>query len=443
MAASLTSLASINRSPIRNVGKRAANESWVNMKIIKNRRRPKGSAQIRKEKRTAGEFWGYDVWIRQPDGSRKRYREFTFVTKAEAMQALAALRTNGWKTRYGVNVPEKTRHTTIKVAIESYLRLAKANLLANKNDDTTYWREMPGHLRTLERWAKFAGSSRHVSTVTRDDFVFWIAAETERGKENLRPLKKSSIKRGLNTIKAALNHAVETFPDLKSFQVPRSPLTKKVEEERDRVLSDEELAKISAALTTKCEWREALFFFQLALITAGRMAELRRMRWEESDVRFGSIKLYSSKTKKWRTIKAPSATTLIAQCRAEGQGGERRVLTQPDHWFREILKEASESVGIRYGQTVPGGWCPHDLRHTCLTNLALAGVPINGIKDYAGHASIIETQRYLKFMPQSVELAASVTTRLADLASVGNGSVNGQKEKSSGKPQSASKAKTL
>ena len=81
------------------------------------------------------------------------------------------------------------------------------------------------------------------------------------------------------------------------------------------------------------------------------MAELRRMRWEESDVRFGTVKLYSSKTKKWRTIKAPSATTLIAQRRAEGEGGGSRVLTQPDHWFRDILKEASESVGIRY-------WCP-------------------------------------------------------------------------------------
>src|SRR5258708_18677517 len=302
---------------------------------------------------------------------------------------------------------------------------------------------MAGDLRTLERWGKFVGPNRHVSTIARDDFVFWIAAETERGKENQRPLKKSSIRRGLNTIKAALNHAVETFPDLRSFQVPRSPLTKKVEEERDRVLSDEEIVKISEALSAKRQWQEALFFFQLALITAGRMAELRRMRWEESDVRFGSVKIYSSKTKKWRTIKAPSATTLIAQRRAQGKDGGSRVLTQPDHWFRDILKEASESVGIRYGQTVPGGWCPHDLRHTCLTNLALAGVPINGIKEYAGHASIIETQRYLKFMPQSVELAARVSTRLADLASIGNGSVNGQKEKRSGKPQSASKPKTL
>ena len=67
------------------------------------------------------------------------------------------------------------------------------------------------------------------------------------------------------------------------------------------------------------------------------MAELLRMRWEESDVRFGTVKLYSSKTKKWRTIKAPSAATLIANRRAAGQGGTTRVLTHPDHWYRDIL----------------------------------------------------------------------------------------------------------
>jgi hypothetical protein len=80
-------------------------------------------------------------------------------------------------------------------------------------------------------------------------------------------------------------------------------------------------------------------------------------------------------------------------------------------------------------------------QYASLTNLALAGVPINGIKEYAGHASILETQKYLKFMPQSVELAASVSTRLAALANVDSGSINGQKEKSSGKPSRHPKPK--
>jgi len=63
--------------------------------------------------------------------------------------------------------------------------------------------------------------------------------------------------------------------------------------------------------------------------------------------------------------------------------------------------------------------------------MALAGVPINGIKEYAGHASIVETQKYLKFMPQSVDLAASVSSRLAELANVDPGSNNHIKKKPS------------
>jgi hypothetical protein len=115
----------------------------------KTTRRPKGSAQIRKEKRNGADRWGYDIYIRQPDGSRKRYRDFTFATKADASQALAVLRTNGWKSRYAVKPPDETSNTTIKQAIESYLKLAKANLLANKTDDPVRFREVPSHLKIL------------------------------------------------------------------------------------------------------------------------------------------------------------------------------------------------------------------------------------------------------------------------------------------------------
>ena len=108
-----------------------------------------------------------------------------------------------------------------------------------------------------------------------------------------------------------------------------------------------------------------------------------------------------------------------------------------DDWFRDILRKSFREFWNSLWPDRVRRIGPHDLCH-CLTNLALAKVPINGIKEYAGHASIVETQKYLKFMPQSVELAASVSTRLTALANVGNGSINGQKD-----AKSASKAKTL
>ena len=175
---------------------------------------------------------------------------------------------------------------------------------------------------------------------------------------------------------------------------------------------------ISAALLANPDWDDALFFFQIGLVTAGRMAEIRRMRWDESSERFGTVKLYSSKTKKWRTLKVPAAAMLIAIRRTQLPGSEIHVLRRSDKWIRDVLSEASESAGIPYGQNVPSGWCPHDLRHTCLTNLALAGVPINGIKEFAGHSSIVDTQRYLKFMPESIEVAARQSSRLAQLTGV-------------------------
>jgi integrase len=100
-----------------------------------------------------------------------------------------------------------------------------------------------------------------------------------------------------------------------------------------------QITKISTALAIKVDWAEALFFFQLAVITGARMAELLRMRWEESDACRGTVKLYSSKTKKWRTIKARSAANLIANRKANNDGGITHVLTRRDHWFRKLCEK--------------------------------------------------------------------------------------------------------
>ena len=363
-------------------------------------RRPKGSAQIRQEKRATGEFWGYDVWIRQKDGSRKRYREFTFYARSEAEEALAALKTAGWRTRYAITPPSVNPATSVREAVASYLEIAKAKLLDNRTDETSYWRDMPGHLHILQRWGEFAGVERSVSSIQYDDFVRWVATESERARKNGKVLKMATIRRGLKTIRATLNHAAQIFPDLKQYRVPRNPLAKKLEQERDRVLSDEEITRLSKALASKDESADGLFFFQLSLMTGGRTGELLRMRWDESSEHFGTVKLYSSSRKEWRTIRVPAAAALIAKRKLEGRGNETLVFLCPDHCIRKVLCEASESVGIPYGQNVEGGWCPNDLRHTFLVHLALAGVPIHSIKEYAGHASIVETQRYLKYIPE-------------------------------------------
>ena len=70
----------------------------------KKKPKPKGSKQIRQEKRGGKLFWGYHVWLRQSDGSRKQVRDFSFNTKDEAKEALRVVQTAGWKERYGLTV---------------------------------------------------------------------------------------------------------------------------------------------------------------------------------------------------------------------------------------------------------------------------------------------------------------------------------------------------
>lgn len=102
----------------------------------KAKKRPKGTRQVRQEKRGGKMAWGYHVWIRQPDGSRTQLRDFSFATKTEAQQALAALRTAGWKERYGINPPAKEIPTTVKEAVAGYQDLAEAKLITHRTEDT-------------------------------------------------------------------------------------------------------------------------------------------------------------------------------------------------------------------------------------------------------------------------------------------------------------------
>lgn len=390
----------------------------------KIKRSPKGTRQVRREKRSGGRVvWGYDVWIRETDGTRVHYRDFSFEKRDDAQQALAALKLAGSKGRYGLNPPDKKVPTTIATAVTRYKDLARAKRISRRTEDTTYWRDHPGHIHTLERFGEWAASVRKVKYVTEidDDIIqYWMTDEVIRAQEKGSSIKQSTIKRGLNTILASLHSAKASgkFSDLFNYSVPINPLKKwQVEEDRDRILAPEEITKISKALESNPEYEEAHFFFQLAIMTGGRFAELRRMKWDESSVRFGTVKLKSVKTGgRVRTNKVPGAAQLIAQRRAAKLGGAVQILTKEYEWFNKTLRSVSESLDILFGQRVPGGWTIHDLRHTCLSNLALDGLPLHAIKEFAGHRNISETLRYLKYMPQQIELSAKVSTRLGLLA---------------------------
>lgn len=82
------------------------------------------------------------------------------------------------------------------------------------------------------------------------------------------------------------------------------------------------------------------------------------------------------------------------------------VLRDATHW-----DEVVSSLGFEYLRR-------HDLRHTGLTWMADAGVPVHGLREFAGHGSLMTTQRYLHPDRQSIHAAGeALTLHLAGLRS--------------------------
>jgi len=52
----------------------------------------------------------------------------------------------------------------------------------------------------------------------------------------------------------------------------------------------------------------------------------------------------------------------------------------------------------------------HSLRHTACTNLITAGVPVEAVRLFMGHSSLVVTQRYIHVTSESFFLAIDRST---------------------------------
>ena len=57
----------------------------------------------------------------------------------------------------------------------------------------------------------------------------------------------------------------------------------------------------------------------------------------------------------------------------------------------QVMKEAAVQAGID-----PAGAYPHAFRHTYGRNCVLRGIPIPELQKWLGHASMVDTQRYVE-----------------------------------------------
>jgi integrase len=161
---------------------------------------------------------------------------------------------------------------------------------------------------------------------------------------------------------------------------------------RIRWLTDEEETKLRAAIPS-----EHLSEFEIGLHTGMRKSEqYEKGLWENVDFANGLLRIPKSKHGGVRYVSLNSRVrAVLSMLKPTPAEGRIMALTSPRSWFEQAVKDS----GIAHFT-----W--HDLRHTFISRLVMAGVDLRTVQELAGHKTIQMTMRYAHLAPSHVAEAA-------------------------------------
>lgn len=240
---------------------------------------------------------------------------------------------------------------------------------------------------------------RSIDSITSKDIVLLKKALLDRGD-----LKAKTI----NKVLAYLHHMLDTLRLDEVVEGYAPPTIKKLATEvKDmRFLSFEELDMF---LEKAKAIDHRLWLATLVAADAGlRKSELKALRLSDLDFRAEMIHVKQSVFKgQYKPPKSgkPRSVPMTKRLRDALKEVPRigggflflndagQPFTQADLYRHKIAK-AFEAAELGKGL----GW--HSLRHTFCSHLAMSGAPLIEIKDYAGHASVTTTEKYMHLAPK-------------------------------------------
>lgn len=166
--------------------------------------------------------------------------------------------------------------------------------------------------------------------------------------------------------------------------------------EKVRYLRDDEEKRIRAAILKL--YPKHIHAFEIALHAGMRQGEQFTLKWHEIDFDRRTIYLARTKTGHHREIPM-NATVLRALTELQkdppADGGVfpsnryKTSITHPRKWWKAVLKEAKVD-NLRW----------HDLRHTFISRLVMAGVDLRTVQELSGHRELSMLTRYAHLAPE-------------------------------------------
>lgn len=262
---------------------------------------------------------------------------------------------------------------------------------------------------------------RPAASLTVGDMELW-----RREMRETRKLKAATLNRAATYLTAMLNWAV------KRKLISANPLEeldhlKETDSKKSwRFLSKEEIAVLKEALRARdaavraggvpCIYAEPMGgvfadplepMVLVSLNTGVRWGTLVSLRWRNVDLAHGTLYIDADSTKAEAAQTLPlnsSATDALKKWREEAPDAAPAALVFPapmggmfynvnKAWYRLL---ADSGLGhLRW----------HDLRHTFASQLVIAGIPLNTVRELLGHKNIKTTLRYAHLAPQGLRAA--------------------------------------
>ena len=274
-----------------------------------------------------------------------------------------------------------------------------------------------------QRLDRFRLNDKALDEIRLADVTTWRTNRLKAGKH------PATLNRDTNTLKAALQCAVEwelleqhPLARLKPLKVDKQPVV--------RYLSTNEERRLLAALKARDdrmrdersrgnEWRrqrnQELLpeigayadnltpLVLLALNTGLRRGELWNQTWGDVDLRRRTITVRGEGAKSGQTRHIPLNQTAVETLKAH-RGDVSPIKTVPvfgRHEFKKAWHGVLTAAAIKDFRF-------HDTRHHFASRLAMAGVPLNTIRELLGHSDIKMTQRYSHLAPDNLRAAVEV-----------------------------------
>ncbi|MBE0455520.1 MAG: tyrosine-type recombinase/integrase [Roseovarius sp.] len=179
---------------------------------------------------------------------------------------------------------------------------------------------------------------------------------------------------------------------------PAMGFRRRMETPRDRYLSQDEIARLAAALDM-AEDDRASGIIRLCMLTGARVGEVRQARFEDFNLEHLSWTKPATTTKQRRVHRVPisdEAAAIVRQRRLAVVKGSPWLFPgdtpgQPVQEIRRFWARIQKEVGIEDVRI-------HDLRHTFASLLVSGGASLEMIGKLLGHSQMQTTQRYAHLM---------------------------------------------